>query len=253
MICTLIVFLSCKNDKKTIVKNDAIKQSDSIFLGKNNQGLSTKSIYYPSKRKDSFRLRAFYVDGKLKDSCYITKNGFILGNRIAFDLPDDKVKSVYQYLKIDNKNFLNQYWAIDGKDTLYTYGNHYRIKFYDSIKKNKYFQVEIMLRKSYKEDFARLFFLTPKEHYSVLKLDFSNYDEIEYDTIQNLKDDNIKGNETYDQYWSKRTIAYKTGFAYKGINYIRGILVEQKDTLINDEKRSIDRYLFVNEEVFVQE
>ncbi|WP_430409207.1 hypothetical protein [Kordia sp.] len=253
IICALIVFLSCKHDKKAIDKNDSIKQSDSIFLGENKLGLPTKSIYYPSKRKDSFRLRAFYVDGKLKDSSYITKNGFILGNRIAFEFPDDKIKSVYQYLKIDHKNFLNQYWAIEGKDTLYTYGNHYRIKFYDSIKQNKNFQVQIMLRKSYEEDFSSLFFLTPKEHYSVLKSDFSNYNEVEYDTIKSLKDDEIKGNETYDEYWSKRTIAFRTGFADKGINHIRGILVEQRDTLMDGEKNFIKRYLFVNEEVYVNE
>ncbi|OUS03121.1 hypothetical protein A9Q86_01505 [Flavobacteriales bacterium 33_180_T64] len=229
-----------------------IEIKDSIRYSETNDGIPTKTIYYPSKQKDSFKLRSYFIDDKLVDSMYITDNGFILGNTITFDV--DEIKKIHEYLNIYGENFLNQFWCIKGKDTLDTYGNYFNINLDGSIEKNKYFQVEILLRKSYRENFSKIFFLTPKEHYSVLNSDFSNHKEIVFDTIRSVVNDGIIDNETYkENYWSKRSIVYKTGFAKGGKNYIRGILVERKDTIWgdNNEFKFIDRYLFVNEEINV--
>tara|TARA_R110002074_G_scaffold402183_1_gene604309 strand:+ start:1661 stop:2437 length:777 start_codon:yes stop_codon:yes gene_type:complete len=244
----ILCFLSCN---KGVKGNDKIQTNDSISYFKTKEGSLIKTIYYPSKHKDSFKLRSKYVNDKLIDSMYITSNGFIYGKSISYD---DKIKKVHEYLNIYGNNFLNQFWAIKDKDTLDTYGNYYDVKFRGPIEKGKYFQVEILLHKSYREKISKIFFLTPKEHYSVLKPDFSNYKEIEYDTLESVINDKIPNNETYkEDYWSKRSIVYKTGFANEGKNYIRGILVERKDTVWGDNSqfKFIDRYLYINKELNV--
>ncbi|MEM9680413.1 MAG: hypothetical protein AAF901_08825, partial [Bacteroidota bacterium] len=154
------------------------------------------------------------------------------------------------------KNFLNQFWLTNEKKPSETYGNYYETNFTGELEVGKYFRVELLLRESYRDSISKVFFLAPKEHYSVLKSDFSNYKEVEFDTIQSVVNDNIPNNETYkEEYWAKRSIVYNTGFAEEGKNYIRGILVERKDTSYVDENENmikyIDRYLFVNKEVYI--
>lgn len=250
LICLfLLLYMSCKKRTKNSIVN---LTQDSIIHSKTKLGASAKIVFYPSKQKDSFKYREYYIEDELKDYCYISDNGFILGNKFSFD---GEIKSVREYLNIDSKNFLNQFWTIKDKDT-FSRSNFYQIKIFDSIKKNKHFGLQIVLKKSYRENFTNLFFLIPKKHYSVLKADFSNYKEIEFDTIHSLMNDKIPNNEVYkEDYWNKRAVSFKTGFADSGKNHIRGILVERKDSIFNDNKgnksKFIDRYLFVNKEVYV--
>jgi hypothetical protein len=246
----LVCCLSCKKESQKLVQITG-KQADTIILGMSESGVKTKTIYYPSMKVDSFNLRAYYEDGVLKDSCYISKSGYVFGKRYSFK--EDGVVLIHEYL-FDNT--LNQYWAVRGSDTLNNYGNHYTIRSEDTANLNQKFQVEILLRKAYRDDFNSLFFVYPRKgEENQLKDDFSNFREIEYDTIRSLSDDEIPNNEFYDSYWSKRAILFRTGFSKKGLNKVKGILVERKDSLFQDkndkQKKFIERYLFVSKDIYV--
>ena len=253
-ICfTICIFclISCNTDKNK--RNSAFtnKLNDTILYGKTEDQLPLKTIYYKSKQIDSFKLRVRYINEILKDSMYITDNGFLSKKKVV-NLGNGVRKEV-EYLNIDGENFTNQFWTIKGKDTL-DYGNNYGIRITDFQDKKEGLQVEIFLRLSVNKNFDKLFFIFPKGgDFSKLNSDFSNYREIEYDTIYNLISYKDPSNEGFDYYWSKRTVVFSLKSKENNENYLRGILIEQKDTSYiykkKDSIKRLERSLFVNEKI----
>ncbi|MDD7885619.1 hypothetical protein [Flavivirga sp. 57AJ16] len=153
-VLSLMVFIGCIKNKKAN-DDDSIVRNDSVFYSTNDEGAKTKTIYYPSKKEDSFRLRSYYENDKFIDSGYFSKNGFIKGNLISIN--NDGIKIVYEYINIDGSSTVNQFWSIKENDTLQLYGNYYAVKVFDSIKKQKHFQVQIALVKANDDNFSNLF------------------------------------------------------------------------------------------------
>lgn len=250
-IITFLLCVSCKKDNNSNEIKNIL--SDSIVYSKYRNGDITKTIFYPSRQKDSFKLRSYYINEKLVDSMYITDSGYKTGN--AFVYKEDGTVLVYEHL---NSKSVNQFWAIKDRDTLSNYGNYYIINSKDSIKKNTYFNIEILLKRSFREDFTELFFLLPKKGSPHLKTDFSNMQSVKFDTLRSIVNDEFLDNKLYkEDYWNKRSIVYSTGFANSGVNYIRGVLVEKKDSLHTNKNgnklKDIATYLYVEKEVYVTE
>ncbi|WP_046759297.1 hypothetical protein [Kordia jejudonensis] len=240
-------FLSCDIDNKKANDTSDNILTDTIFYGKTKNGIPKKTIYYESKKIDSFKLRSRYEDGKLIDSMFISEKGYLFGKSINY--LKNGIRRESEYLTIDGKNFLNQHWMIKKNDTL-DYGNNFHIRTTE-LNKNGDIQIEIILRMSNYKDFSNLFFLYPKDgNFQKLNSNFSNYKEIQYDTIQNLAfyEKDLK---VYDEYWSKRSIVFNMNFKNK--KYLRGILIERKDTSFIDSEKNkikfIDRYLFINKKI----
>ncbi|MDD7885618.1 hypothetical protein [Flavivirga sp. 57AJ16] len=99
-----------------------------------------------------------------------------------------------------------------------------------------------------------LTYLRPKKEFE-LKEDFSNYKEIEYDTFPSLISGSSNEKRNYNEYWAKRIVTYGEYFKNSGDNFIRGILVERKDSIYgnNNEFKYKDRYLFVNKKISVRD
>lgn len=246
LIIFALIILGCKKNVKPLDKE--FQNNDSIVYSLKN-GIETKTIYYPSKKTDTFVLRSYYENNKLIDSGYFSKKGFIKGNLISFE--SDSIRTVYEYINIDGASTVNQFWKIKGSDTLSSAGNFYEISIFDSVKQEKPFQVQIALSMPIDENFTEVYFLRPKEGYN-LNSNFTNYNDIKYDTIRSLIHKLPKGNDFYDEYWSKRIVAYRELFKNTGVNYIRGILVEKNDSLAGSvDYKSKERYLFVNKKVIV--
>ncbi|MBQ0767770.1 MAG: hypothetical protein KBT58_00650 [Bizionia sp.] len=187
----------------------------------------------------------------LKDSTYISDNGFET-KKVVENL-ENGVRREIEYLNIDGEKFMNQYWTIKGKDTL-DIGNNYHIRINDFQIKDKGLQVEILLRLSAYKNFSNLYFILPKGGgFSKLNSDFSNYKEIEYDTIYNLISYEYPNNSGYNEYWAKRSVVFELNPYENDDIYLRGILIEQKDTTFIDKNNNkiiqLERYLYVNEKI----
>lgn len=236
--------ISCKKDKTSDGKINTV--NDTIFKGTNEQGLPFKTIVYQSKKRDSFELRARYINGVLKDSMYVSKYGFIDGK--AYVYIDEQLRKEIEYLNIKSESFLNQFWMISNKDTL-DISNYYNVRFLNLLKEENTFQIEIILRASKNKNFDKLFFIYPENgKFSKLNADFSNYNSIVYDTIFNISSYNNN-----NSYWSKRTVAFDIEGEEGKERYLRGILVERKDTSYVDSHgnklKYLDRLLFVNKKM----
>jgi hypothetical protein len=251
LVILVICLLSCnykKSEENNLVDN---RLNDTIFYGKTESGLDLKTIVYKSKQIDSFKLRVRYIDDVFTDSMYISENGFIKGK--SFSNIGDGIRRVSEYLNINGENYLNQFWTIEGKDTL-GYGNNYHIRVNRFPEEEGELQIEILLTESKNKIFSKLYFIYPKGgDFSKLNSDFSNYRDIQFDTIYNLITYNKTNNNTYDEYWSKRSVIFNMNFNEKKDNYLRGILIERKDTSytdINDNKIiHLERYLYINKDL----
>ncbi|TPV31154.1 hypothetical protein FJ651_15430 [Paucihalobacter ruber] len=252
LILIFLILTSCKkNSNKDFL--DSEKINDSILLQIDNAGAENLVIDYPSKQKDSFKLKVRYRNGILLDSSYITDSGVRTGKHYRYN--KDSILFIHEFLA---NGTLNQYWSIKGNDTLGGYGNHYNIFTKDTVKVNELFKFQIILRLSYEKNFSSLFFVYAENGFELLNEDMSNLRDIDLDTIYNLYQDEFDDNDNiFDDYWSKRAIMFRHEFQTVGDKIIRGVLVERKDSTFisadGDKLSFLERYLLVNKSIHVIE
>lgn len=151
----------------------------------------------------------------------------------------DNVKSCYiEKLQINNKEYDNQIWGFN-REKMIVYGNSYGIKLKHNEKDSSflytYLPYESLSRTS------DIFLCIPDDE-TELELDFTNYKNITWDTIESVKTIKIKQNLKLDKYDNHRLFVPIS----KKQNRFQAILVETEKQ--NNDSISY-REIFINEDL----
>ena len=248
----LVVFSSCDSSKKEYYENGKIKKK---FFIKENKLEGIYKEYYESgflkelhfyKKGEKIDSSLFYVNSsenyvkmikyylpKLKDTAFVKnydKNKLLSeglefnNNRVKkWKIYNEGIESVFQYLIINNEEYLNQSWFFNQNlDTIYNRGTFIEIKYKDTIRLGEDNPIDFFLKKPLfsEKSKAKLFIdLNPK---SKVAKDFSNIQDV----------DLIEVNHTPV---NKKYIGLSLVFKNKGKHTFRGYVLEY----IEGDKKNI--------------
>jgi hypothetical protein len=256
LFLALFLFTSCSNKEeiveyyndgslKTIyILRNGIKQDSSIHFYEGN-GEKIKAIKY-WKDDNAFYQKDFFEDGKLMQEGKLLKDNFRIGKWDLYS--DENYKSeVIEYFNINSESYVNQTWKLNNKGDTILGGNFYKLlHFQDTILYNQPSRTHFLLKQRLLE--GELFVCLPKKR-DVLKSDFSNENTIEWDTINNVsrehKNDSKYNNIKYDVIFG--LVSHK-----RGVNFLRGFLLEKENVRNNDTLDFITRKIYFDIPYFVK-
>lgn len=278
------LFFSCSKREKIIEKynNKTIKaiyyKKDGILDGLYKEfyedgNIKTEHIFRKGKKIDSSvfyfpndveRKRVIYYSDSLDFNTYYDKNNSILSQGYTFNsninfrvgkwaFLKKEIDSIVEYINVNNEPYVNQVWILNKeKDTIYNRGNFFEIYMKDSILINELVHIRCYLRLPYYDYDSEMEVIIPK-NVNELCHDYSNWDEIEKDTLYSLKNDRIPHRNIPSEVPKNHFADF--GFIYEkpGKKEIKGAIVEYLNYGRNDSVIKYNRKLFFEREVYVKE
>ncbi|MGG5507365.1 MULTISPECIES: hypothetical protein [unclassified Myroides] len=285
-ICLLLILffvISC-NKKKEYYENGGLYK---VYYQKSNFLHGKYEEYYPTQ---NLKILSYYVNGKIGDSIvefYDTPK--LIVKSIQYNLKEDSIKKVFyskegkkleegilykhkrigewnfydddqvskklEYLIVNGEQYVNQGWYYDKEGKIRkNIGNHIKIEMKsDTVNVNEIVKVLITLEMPLFSFDSDVVVYIPKDYTHELKSDYSNFYEIEMDTLLSLK--NEKRQKEYNSYNLQVLTALK--FSKRGQYNFRGVLQEIHpnyensgiDLNLND---SIARKIYFNKTIYVK-
>ncbi len=282
-LCLLFV-IACSKKKEYYSDGSLYK----VYHKKNNHLNGVYEEYYQSQ---NLKLLCYYTNGKIRDSIvefydvpqrmvksiqYILKEDSIrlvlyskIGGKVEegvlyknkrvgewnFYNDDNQISKKLEYLIIDDDQYVNQGWYYDDRGNIRkNIGNHIKIEMKsDTIKVNEVAKVLITLEMPLFSFDSDVIVYVPKDNTHKLKSDYSNFYEIELDTLLSLK--NEKRTKEYESYNLQVVTALK--FLKPGEYDFRGVLQEIHPNYENsgidlNTHDSIARKVYFNKKVYVK-
>lgn len=166
-----------------------------------------------------------------------------------FNLDNGSVRdSIVEYLKIDGKEYANQIWLVNkNNDTIG--GNYFNIYLNDTTKLGDVTRIKFELIEPAISKDSDIYVLLPVDGRK-LKDDFSNFFDLDLDTIQSLKNDGIPHPELTDLGLNlNHIIEFGIEYAKTGEKRVQGVISEKG--IFNGKK--YERRLFFNHNTYIVE
>ena len=254
IVLLLMIFtLGCK-DKGENIEIEYYTDGSIKTKTVNNKENITIFSYYPEESKIKSILKkndsiiyseGYYYNGQVKVSGTYDVKGRKIGKWSFFD-KSGLLTDIYEYSVIDSLEYLNQRWILDKKgDTIG--GNYYELTYKDSVNQSEANRFHFFLKQPLLSLDSESFILIPKNGEKI-KENFRSMSNIEWDTIKSIgvkhKNNNALKSRNHD-------IILDVFSKEKGINHLRGVIVER----VNKQNNSIDfktRDIYFNIEYFVK-
>ena len=244
------------NIKKVEIFENDIKIDSSILFFEEFRNLVHEIRYYS---KNSITKVIYDESGK------IIKRGRIIRNhdeskigKWIFSDYKTNTDSIVEYIIVDNKSYVNQIWfkTFSG-DTIFGRGNYLEIIKGDSVNLGEVVRLKFILTEPFYGIQSDIVILLPKDSRH-LKDDYSNLQEIEWDTLHSLKNDGIQRHGIPPNFPSNQIIEFGIDYNEPGFHEIRGVLVEygtrKLENHVGRERfEQVERRLFFKDSVFVKD
>ncbi len=254
----LVVFLliSCDNKEKIVeyyengnprtvyIYEKGIKQDSSIHYYENIKE-AIKAIKY-WKNDSVYYQKDFFESGKLMREGKLLRDNFRIGKWNLYS-PEDYKSEIIEYFNINNESYRNQTWKLNRKGDTILGGNFYRLlHFQDTVRYNQPSRTHFLLKQRLLE--GELFVCLPKKGMDV-KPDFSNENNITWDTINNIFRE-YKNESKYEN--AKYDVIFGLVSDKKGSNVLRGFLLEKEDVRHSDTLDFITRKIYFEIPYYVE-
>ncbi len=227
-----------------------IKIDTSYFYYDNDLNIIKGKIYHSlNKEKDSGFV--YNENNKLISKGLLNKSGIKIGKWYFF-YNTGGLKEVIEYFNINQKEFVNQRWRYNKKGKLDpSKSNFFEIKTSsDTISKNEEIKLLFNLTQPFFSKKSRFYAIIPIDQ-SKLKIDFSNFNNIEKDTVLSLNEEGRS--RDYDKH--NHSLIFSMSYKESGMKHIRGVLIEriENDSFdVNDSIKYKKRYLYFNKNLYVK-
>lgn len=256
LILAICLLVSCNNKEKVIeyyqngnpkalyIYENGIIQDSSIHYYENIKE-AIKAIKY-WKNDSVYYQKDFFENGKLMREGKLLRDNFRIGKWDLYS-PENYKSEVIEYFNINNESYRNQTWKLNSRGDTILGGNFYRLlHFQDTILYNQPSRTHFLLKQRLLE--GELFVCLPKKGMTI-KSDFSNEYKIAWDTINNIsreyKNDSKYENVKYD-------VIFGLVSDKKGLNVLRGFLLEKEDVRHSDTLDFITRKIYFEIPYFVK-
>jgi len=232
-IISILVLSCCKENNRSQAKleyylNGKIKSKTTIVDGKktvhnffeNNENV-VKSII--TEVNDTLSHAMYYdLAHNLKEEGDFYLDSLKIGKWKIYDTIG-RASDVRDYILIENNSYLNQRWVMNqDNDTIG--GNYFLVKMKDTIDFGEVNRIYFLLKQPLFSEDSEAFVLLPKDGQN-LENDFSNQNEIEWDTIFSL---GTKFESNQDLKFRNHDIVFDAYSKDKGKMNLKGILVEKE-------------------------
>lgn len=233
------------NPKTIYVYEKGMKQDSSIHYY-NTPKKVVKTIKY-WKNNTPFYQKDFFENGRLKREGKLLKDNFRIGKWNLYS-PENYKSEIIEYFDINNQSYNNQTWKLNREGDTIAGGNFYRLlHFRDTVIYNQPSRTHFLLKQRVLE--GELLVCLPKKGES-LKPDFSNEYEISWDTINNIFRE-FKNAPKYEK--AKYDVIFGLISDSRGINTLRGYLLERQDVRHSDTLDFITRKIYFDIPYYVKE
>lgn len=183
-----------------------------------------------------FEMKYYDSKGNLLSFGMMNKDSLKIGKWV--DIRDDSLKNVYEYLIIEDDEYLNQHWVVNENNDVLDghFVDDYNIK--DTVLLNDVYTFRFVLHPLFSTSSEFLLLYSDQ-----LKDDYSNFNKVEMDTIKNLY---ITANDK-DQY-SNLMIEFDLKLDKLGKFKLNGVFLE----INNDEELKRVREIFYTKEIYVK-
>lgn len=225
------------------------KLKDSIKIYRNDKLNSLEKIINPVN--DSiFELLYFDTDNKLAYTGKVDKNDDKIGKWVYYK---EKLDSIVEFVRYKGEPYFNQEWLIDKQgDTLHHKSNYYKLEAKDTVKLGSVLDFYFYLKQPFFGGDSEIEINIPKEGYRFY-YDFSNIDEIELETVPNLKKLGKDTSKYPKNYPLNHFANFGIEFDGVGLKKIRGILKEFDTDSSKAKDDRWERWLFFEKEVYVKD
>ena len=231
------------NLKKEVYYSEGIKDSVSHnYFEKKNHVLSSTVFW---KKDKVVYQKNYFFKGGLKSEGEVLNDSLKIG-KWDFYSQNGYKSEIAEFINLKNKSFLNQKWMINEQGDTIDGGNYYKLKMKDTVDLGKSFRVHFYLEKPVISYSSQLFVLLPKEN--SLKENFSNEDQIKWDTIENISQ-RFRNRKTYQD--RNHDVIFDLESDKAGIKRLRGVLLE-KSTIEKDSFDFVTRKMYFDIPYYVR-
>jgi len=176
---------------------------------------------------------------------------------MGFHDANKQIDSIVEYKTVYGKPYSNQVWVINSKkDTLEHKGNYFNSFLKDTINLGEIYRLHFFLFQPFFSYDSDIEIVLPK--YDVdLNFDYSNFNEIERDTLKSLKNDNIPHPEIPKDYFLNLQVQFGLKYNDSGKKRIRGVLIEYINNFNNakfpDSVYRQERRLFFDKKFYIKD
>jgi len=204
-----------------------INVDSSLFYRDNAEGSISKKIKYLTK--DTILVQNFFENGILKSEGKKVFNKKI--NYWKYYHSTGELSDYLEYLNINKKEYLNNRISYNKKrDTIFGKSNFYILKTVkDTFKTNQLIRFNLFVAAPFFSNDSEVLAFIPKNLLSDFDSNFSNFENIEVDTIVNFKNDGIFHKNLSDNAPLNRIIGFDLSFSKAGIKHVRGYIEENNN------------------------
>jgi antitoxin component YwqK of YwqJK toxin-antitoxin module len=219
-----------------------INVDSSLFYRDNEENSIEKKLKYLIN--DTVLVQKFFESGILKSEGKKIYNKKI--NYWKYYHPTGQLSDYLEYLNIDKKEYLNNRISYNVKgDTVFNKSNFYILKTVkDTFKTNQLIRFNLFLVAPLFSNDSEVLAFIPKNALSDFDLNFSNFENIEVDTIINFKNDGITHKNFSDDAPLNRVIGFDLSFSKTGNKNVRGYIEEKNE--------NTSRLLFFNKMIVIE-
>tara|TARA_R110000868_G_scaffold330624_1_gene591604 strand:- start:6713 stop:7633 length:921 start_codon:yes stop_codon:yes gene_type:complete len=228
-------------------KNGFVRDTSFFYHDKSNEHIAAIVVFLDGNIN---KKTSYYLNGKIKDEGFINNEGKKKGNWNFYDKKGN-LKVQDEYFIINGDEYLNQSIAYDeNKEILFSKTKKIDVQiFSDSISMNEPIQALACIDIGHfigAKTQGKVYL--SKGYGNEINEDFSNLNEIELEAFNNLGKDSVNGSSFRD-FNQDKCIAFGKWFDKKGINILRGIIVEYyKDSIQEKEHK-----FYFEKEIFVKD
>lgn len=253
------VLISCNKNKEVVKKyENGVIESIHHY---DNKKIDSSFYYYPTKEikqkiyyNDSLSFTQLYDENgnKTAEGNLVQNDRYFRIGKWRFFLNQEQ-DSIVEYINVNNKPYLNQYWIVDkkSKDTIANRGNFYYIYTKDSMSIKDTLKIRFYLYQPHFSYNSEMDVIMPK-YVEDLKEDFSNFNKIEIDTFYSLKNDRIPHPEIPKEVPLNHNANFGIIFRSSGNNRLRGYIAEYYEEIEKDSSITrIERRLYFDERIHI--